>query len=361
MAFGYYKSVTLDHTQAGTADSTNWPLTIGLGVGQQAADANLKTVGNGGHVQSSSGYDIRPYADAALTIPLTYELVFYDGATGSLEMHVKISTLSHTSDTVIYLAYGNAALTTDGSSNTTWDANFGLVSHFKDGSSLSLADSSQNGNAGTNQSATAGAGNIDGGIVVSPTGPKYATYADSNSLDSTSALTVSVWANANSWSVNNTYRTLVKKNGNYIFRQGSDNGSGVGVYAFWFDNTNLKYAVFTQPSTGAWHQIVFTVSANALSGVYVDGAAQTLTVTTFFATGRVLTNPLGVGSDESGTGGASAEQFDGTLDEIRISNVDRGASWILADYNSQKASSTFITWGSETPAPAATGNFFSFF
>src|SRR3989344_6655431 len=131
-AFGYYKSVTLAEAQSGTADSTDWPLTIALGYGPQAADADLKTVANGGYVQNSSGYDIRPYSDSALTTALTFELVNYDGVNGKLEMYVKIPTLSASTDTVIYLAFGDSGISTDGSSTATWDSNFKGVWHLKE-------------------------------------------------------------------------------------------------------------------------------------------------------------------------------------------------------------------------------------
>src|ERR1035437_6125962 len=104
MAFSWLKSLTLDHTQAGTADSTDWPLTIWV------TDADLKTVGNSGYVQNANGYDIRPYSGSGLSSALTFELVSYNASTGAVEMHVKVPTLSHTADTVIYLGFGDATI-----------------------------------------------------------------------------------------------------------------------------------------------------------------------------------------------------------------------------------------------------------
>ena len=53
MAFAYYKSLTLASAQAGGSDSTDWPLTIALDGNVQAADADLKTVANGGFVPNT--------------------------------------------------------------------------------------------------------------------------------------------------------------------------------------------------------------------------------------------------------------------------------------------------------------------
>jgi hypothetical protein len=45
--------------------------------------------------------------------------------------------------------------------------------------------------------------------------------------------------------------------------------------------------------------------------------------------------------------------MDGTIDEVRISNIARSAGWIETDYNNQYAPATFIIEGTpETPSGA---------
>ncbi len=79
MAFSYYKSVTIDASQCGASNLTDFPVTIWV------TDTDLKVTGSGGFVQNSNGYDIRPYADAGLTSALTFELVTYVSTSGALE------------------------------------------------------------------------------------------------------------------------------------------------------------------------------------------------------------------------------------------------------------------------------------
>ena len=63
---------------------------------------------------------------------------------------VNVATLSHTTDTVIYLFYGNSSVTTDQSNaGGTWNSNFMGVWHFPNGTTLSANDSPANGNNGT--------------------------------------------------------------------------------------------------------------------------------------------------------------------------------------------------------------------
>jgi hypothetical protein len=114
----YTVPLTINHLLAGTVNSTNFPVLF------HAIDPSFKQVANGGHVANASGYDIRPYADLALTTPLSYQLRLYNPATGEVLMVIRIPTLSVTADTVIYLNCGDTTWVTDGSSTGVWNANF---------------------------------------------------------------------------------------------------------------------------------------------------------------------------------------------------------------------------------------------
>jgi len=71
--------------------------------------------------------------------------------------------VSHSSDTVFYMFYGNSSVTTDQSNKTgVWDSSFKGVWHLPNGSTLSASDSTSNGNNGTNHGASAATGKIDG-------------------------------------------------------------------------------------------------------------------------------------------------------------------------------------------------------
>ncbi len=348
MAFAYYKTLTLAAAQAGTADSTNWPLAISLDGSVQAADADLKTTGSGGYVQSSSGFDIRPYADSGLTSALTYELVYYDGANGKLEMHVNIPTLSHSSNTVIYLAFGDAALTTDGSSVSTWNANFKSVLHLKDGSSLTLTDSSTNANDLTNSGATAAAGKVDGGAAM--TGSAYAYITNgSNILTDLDTQTVSMWVKGTSftglpmvWAIAGTGADMFGEVGDtsgLTILQGYRQSTGGSPYATW--NCDL--------SDAGWHLLHFVKSGATAGQLYRDGAAATLASGSISASPTLANLRFEVGAYSATT------TWQGSMDEVRVMNTNISASWATADYNSQKTSSTFIGWSAKvsTSAPAA--------
>src|SRR5438477_11294376 len=99
MAFGYYTPITVAAGQVPSTQTNFAKLTL-------QTDNRFKTVANGGHVQNSSGFDIRPYSDSSLSTALTYELERYNASTGEVVMWVKIPSLSD--GYVTYLGYGDS-------------------------------------------------------------------------------------------------------------------------------------------------------------------------------------------------------------------------------------------------------------
>ena len=362
MAFSSYKSLTLAESQSGTADSTDWPLAIALDGNVQAADVDLKTVGNGGYVQNANGYDIRPYADSALTTPLAYQLVYYQATTGKLEMHVKIPTLSTSVDTVIYLAFGDAALNTDGSSNTTWNSGYVGVWHLADGTTLSGDDSTSNANNGTVTTPTAATGQIDGGGNFVAASSDRINITNHASLRPAGAHAISGWiktagsAGVMFSSYDQTVAAVYGLSMGVAVTGAHPNQIsivvGPGTVGSQF---NEVYGNVTTVNDNNWHHVFYESDGVSGYNVFVDGVSQS--ATDFNGTGGFvnpvyfLGNTVNIGREDlpSYTPPITGKYWNGQMDEIRFSNAFRGQSWATADYNSQKASSTFITWGARIP------------
>ena len=158
----------------------------------------------------------------------------------------------------------------------------------------------------------------------------YVTVADADSLDFTTAMTLSLWVKADNWTGESGYASLVKKDKNYIIRKDTFSGSTLRMY--WWDGSNVRYvAVSTLPSTGDWHHIVGIISGNDISALYIDGVSSAGAAATYAADSRVLTNVLEIGSGVSGS-----ESFDGVIDEVRIYNRALSASEVQALYNQSR-------------------------
>src|SRR5208283_5187974 len=105
--YTHVRPITIDHTKVPNTDQSNFPVLISGVYPFLATTANPN-----GQVQNANGYDIIFTADYAGTTQLDHEIESYDPATGTINMWVRLPVLSHTCNTVIYVAYGNAAVTT---------------------------------------------------------------------------------------------------------------------------------------------------------------------------------------------------------------------------------------------------------
>lgn len=351
-AFGYYKTATLGTTALSLGGNlTNYPVTIALDGTVQSCDADLKVTGSGGYVQSSSGYDIRPYPTLSdlltQTNVLDYELVYYASTTGCLEMHFRQPTLNSGSNDVVYLGFGDSALTSDGSTTNTWNSSFKGVWHLKDGTTLSLNDSIASGHNGTNTgSVAAQAAEVDGGARFS-SGAQIADFG-SSVADLVTNWSISGWwrrtgADADRFAMFSRWTDTTTSRQIFIYFNATGNNKiNVDVP---FKTAVLTSGASTYPAGSTWHFYTATRNGNTWN-LYVDGALVTgpVTDTTTQDTGGNAT----IGNWVFNQSGAQVAVV-GDIDEVRIADADLGADWHKVDYNAQKPSSTYITWGSRTP------------
>lgn len=337
MSYGFYRSISIDHTKVGSSDHTNFPVLI------SGTLSYLATVANGGKVQNANGYDVAFFSDSALTTQLKHETVKYTAASGVVAYFVKVPTVSHTADTVIYIAYGNGAISTDQSDkNNTWNSAFQFVHHFEDGTTLSLADSTANARTATGWTApgssgtpAAGAGKVAGGAAFD--GSSFTTTAyDGSAL---TALTAVMWVNPT---------TNAASKGFMEWQASSLGNGGSGTPFVLFQNNNGTLQIYvdgsyretsTSLSTGTAYRVGVTLTGSTTWKFYRNGVE----LSTYSGGVANQANALRVNF-----GFGFASQHACVIDEASISNVARSADWMLADYNNQNSPSTFSTIGTET-------------
>ncbi len=345
----YRKSITIDHTKVGNSGApttlSNFPMLYSV------TDTALKTTANGGHVTNSSGYDIIFRALDTTTCggpsncTLDHEIEKYTATTGELVAWVRLPSVnaySASSNTVIYIYYGNSSITTSTQNATgVWDSNFKGVWHLKEttGGSGAIKDSTSNANNGTdtNSPTLGAAGQIGNAISFNGTN-NYLDAGNLASLQFTGNITLSAWIKPTSLS---DYKFYLSK---YDY---NDTGYDLGVMANGsvaatfrnlahndgFSSTGLIHA-------GSWqHVVVVQNSSNCYASFYINGAFDS-TLTNQYCFSNPSTN-FQIGSR------AAAIFFPGSIDEVRISNITRSADWIKAEYNNQSSPSTFYTVGAE--------------
>lgn len=332
--YTYRRSVTIDHTKVPNTDRNNFPVLI------SGSYSYLKTVANGGNVQNANGYDIIFASNSGCTSKLDHEVETYNSTTGAVNYWVKVPTVSHTSDTTIYLCYGSPNITTDQSNKTAvWDANFKGVWHLPNGISLTAVDSTSNGVNGTITSTAAAGGQIDGCGNFDGTSSKI-DMGNASALDGMTALTISAWIKPNSLTGAN--RIFTKWRGSFLV--GTKLGAG-DVLRLSVEKSGGGLSIFDSPAstltTGTWQHLVLTWSQPNTATIYVNGVAKTVTITqdqNVTSTGASST-AVQIGYSSDGLG----NHFDGLIDDVRMSNVVRSADWSKTEYNNQSSPATFYT------------------
>jgi hypothetical protein len=329
--YSYRRTITIDHTKVPNTDQLNFPVLI------SGTYSFLATTGNGGNVTSANGYDIIFTSDSAGSTILNFEQEKYVATTGEVDYWVQIPTVSHSSDTVFYMFYGNANVNSFQSSPTAaWDSNYMAVYHFADHSaSTTVKESTANNVSGTanqNTSNTATAGQIDGAMAFN--GTTDTVTANSSAINVSGSFSLEAWVNTPGNANPGTILTNAYAVGG--------NGYALHMYystpTFEANGNNTYYNVSALAiSANAWHQVVGTRSGTLLS-IYVDGV---LSATATGASSTPANNTLNIGNY-----GGSGEYFGGTLDEMRISSTALSADWITTEYNNQSSPSTFYSVGS---------------
>jgi RHS repeat-associated protein len=331
--YSYRRAITIDHTKVPNTDQTNFPVLI------SGTYSYLKTTANKGNVTNANGYDIIFTSDGTGTNILPYERDSYNASTGAVNFWVQIPTVSHSSDSVFYIFYGNSSISADQSQpSQVWDSNYRGVWHLPNGSTLTGADSTANGYALTNNNGTAAATGEIGGAA-SFNGTNNYLSNSSLSIPVGSSITISFWNYVTASNVQNSAAFTV---GN------SDTPNRIAGFAPWSDSVLYwDYGTDTNPGgrvsinyssyLGAWTYVTLEYNGNTSThAIYLNGnlAASSVNLTTPTA----MQTGIDVGAWPGGV------LYDhATIDEFRVSATARSADWIATEYSNQNSPSTFYT------------------
>ena len=379
-AYTYRMAITIDRTRIGTSTGattlSNYPLLLDI------TSANLKSSGGGAHVTSSNGYDISfQGADTTTcggpsTCIFNYEIESYSstGSSGHVIAWVNIPTLktaANTADTVIYVKYGDAAVTTPTQNqNGTWNSNFKGVWHLNQAATPQTDSTSTPSNASHNGApapATA-TGLISSGVSMSSTtGTAYLDYRS----------TKFNWTSSDTFTYQGWFKTtdgtgpLFSQRDNVTGNADLDihvgyNGATMNTNKMSVlvrDDTGGTYAQVngsTAVNDGVWHHFAVTRSGGTIE-VYVDGASIG-TGTGAGAAGNITTGSTGyqnIGRDgmwvQTNYGTLDDRYLVATFDEFRISNTVRAAESIETDYNTQGTPASTYALGTEQNATCGNG------
>ena len=352
--WNYRKNITTIRTKA-SGTNTDFPLLINF-----ASDADLAARAR------SDAYDIFFTASDGTT-KLPHEIEKYTSSTGELVAWVKVPSISSSTNTTIFMYYGCATASDQQDVANVWDTNFKGVWHLKEnptGTAPQMKDSTSNTNHGTTTGMVSGdqqTVKINGGLNFDATDAYIQTT--SGESKTASAITWEVWFKADSVGARR-----------HLLWEGNSVGNGWGGEQEMHLSTDVNQltALYGESDGGGEVQIdyAFTDTASLHHAVFVVASPGTSPSGTLYVDGTSRGTDTGTQTDRSGWDtnfrigrpGTSERYFDGTLDEVRVSNTARSYDWIVTEYRNQNSPSTFYSVSSEeswsctggTPTPTPT-------
>lgn len=286
----------------------------------------------------SAGQDIR-FTDSNGTTLLSYEIESYDSSSSSANIWVKVPQIDASSSTdYIYVYYGNSSAADAQSPTSVWDSNSNLVYHFKEQSGT-YADATTavahiGTITGTSSQVVRDATGIAGYGVkfLQTTGGDYINIPKNSAISYTGNFTMSIWVNKagmaddGGWLIGDWWWPSNAYNSYAIWPMCTATYYGWYTSGTWPPNQTLSGAITGSSLCTGWHHLVLTRVSNT-ANLYVDGVLFESTTGGSGNTANV-DNSLRIGRVNS---------LDGAkwlVDEVRLSNTNRSASWIAADYKS---------------------------
>lgn len=312
----FRKPLTIDSTQV-SGNLTNFPVTV-----------HLKNDSDLSNNAQSSGDDIR-FKDSNGN-QLSHEIESYDGSTGTLWAHVKIPSLSSSSDTTIFIFYGDANASNQQNASDVWTDGYEAVYHLNEkASGTGTADVYQDSTANNNDgddfvSASGQGGQINEGQEFDGVddfiqAPDYGDLSD---------WTLELWLNPTDWTpgdIQTFFFDAVVQGGEISFRIRDDSGQNrieIGGGAALGGHLNFNVSGVT-----GWHSVAYTQDRDSNTRLgYFDGAQYG----SFTSTNVADLD----GTDVTiGGNGKNIRFYDGLIDEVRISSITRSPAAISTTFN----------------------------
>jgi len=349
----YRKSITIDHSKV-PSTLNNFPVLVSI------TDSDLAS-----HARTD-GYDILFTASDGSTV-LSHERESY--SSGTLVAWVNVPTLSSSTDTVLYMYYGNSGHSTDDLQNKAgvWDSSkYMMVQHL---TGTSYLDSTSHGNNGAATGTVAEvAGKIGNAASFSSS---YVTIADSTSLnfDGTTSFSYTYWFYT-SVGGGSTEDMISKKSGSASL---TDPGyklvlaTALGYSSSLSDGTNIARLDSGSSTyiTNAWAMLTVVVDrTNQKMFEYLNGVPLCVNSANSNCNPdkSVPINTIGSSSVArplylAATPDNGPRYYAGLLDEVNIVKTALSQDWITTSYNSMNSPSTFFGLGSEETSGAPSFDF----
>ena len=326
----YNKAILFDHTKV-AANLSNFPVLI------KVTDSDLL------EFAQNDASDI--YFLSSEGTKLKREIESYNSETGKLVAWVNVPELSSTTDTQIYMHFGNPDVN-DPNDLTVWDNNYTGVWHLRNSSGiLNTQDSTQFVNHGSLSSSAPqiGTGIMDGAATINGTNnyisiPSVATSGINRFTMSLWVKTTESKSSTTYWQRPTLFGQTTSGTGSNDFAIISNNGY-IGMLSGLLSGTDLTYLSTTKKiNDNAWHYIVAIYDGSSIK-LYVDNIYEG----SLNANLSMNSQQFWIGACAGASSGYATVYHSGIFDDVRVSNTNLSEDWIETEYNNQSSPETFYT------------------
>jgi len=289
---------------------------------------------------ADDGADLR-FATADLAQLLPYDLDrFAPGDRSWIWVRVPVIAPPPAPATQLWLYYGNATAASAADARAVWSD---LTSVHHMGSSL---DASGNGHLAEQANAsklpleTAG---IVGRAYAFDGADDALALASPTAFDYTTTMTASLWMRAPGFTF--AFQCMVCKGDNAWRVQRGNNNDHANFGTTNMTGTNDSLDSVNNVGDGGWHHIAATLDG-ALKSIYVDGVLQGSQ--TYPQTLGITALPVVFGENQETV---PARNWNGDLDEVRLTAVARSAAWIGMEYRMVALPLQTVTVGGREAVP----------
>jgi hypothetical protein len=337
VSFNYQKTITIDHTKV-AATLADFPVLLDL------FDTDLKS-----HILSGGN-------DIAFTLngqPLDYEIELFDQNYNSTHAHlvawVKIPTLSSSIDTILTMQYGCKDMPAS-YSKSVWD-NYELIQHLSDDPTGIEYDSTTKNHQGTSYGEMGSSNLVTGkiGDAIDFDGVDDAISVGQIYTDQWSQFTMSAWVYRDVTGDERIFSKAPNTNPSecimHLAISGPTAGNLMRVRLSTDEQASSNYDSLTSPSLSQWHLLTATWSSSGTIYLYIDGNLDR----SLAKTGTSIKNSdimFIIANWETGT--SDPRNWDGKIDEIRLSSTLLSGNWILTEWRNQNSPSMFYSVGTES-------------
>lgn len=279
---------------------------------------------------------------------------------GTDEIWVRVPSLSSSVNTALHFNGGSGA--SKGNDATAWTT-AGYVARLSLNEDSGTYDSSTGTGDGTVNGGTQGAtAKIEDGWDSDGTSTNQISLGDEASFEDALAnpLSIEMWVKWSGWSA---YPMLYSKGYDTseikgcVLQNNTDNNNrlriilrqGSGNRLFYEGNTNIS-------DTASFHHVVMSREGTSLADqhIWYDGSPESMTKTVDVGSVTDISNtdPVLIGNNKAG---GTRYPTNGTFDEVRLSNQQRGNDWVSGMYRTQNSPATYLTESDYTVFAAGGG------